>query len=96
MPKFALSNQFERKLKKQSGKDRKLSQHITDALEKFGRDPVPNSLHFKPVSGTKNLHYIRIPKRHGWRIIFRKLELKKEVVYEAIDFGNHDVRRDGN
>lgn len=93
MPAYSLSEGFKRLLSKKAKKDHDLKDVIGDALSKFGKEPVPNSLHFKPVPATQNRHYIRVPKRKGWRIIFRKLDLPEGTIYEAIDFGNHDLPR---
>ena len=93
MPRFSLSTRFERKLVKDAKKDSKISGDIIDALNKFVMSPVPASLHFKPVPGTTDRYYIRITNRRGWRIVFRKID---GGLYEAIEFGDHDIRRQGN
>lgn len=96
MPFFATSPYFEKKLEKKRQKDPELKEVIKDALEKFLLDPVPNSLKFQPVAGSRDRYYIRMPRRKGWRIIFRRARRDDSVIYEAIDFDNHDIRREGN
>lgn len=95
MPFYTLSGRFERELAKKAKKDSALCGEIEETLRRFGQTPVPSSLDFKPLMGTQGRYSIRIPKRKGWRIIFRKLEQGDTSVYEAIDFGNHDIRREG-
>lgn len=96
MPFYTLSGRFEREFTKKAKKDPALCDEMEDALKKFGQTPIPSSLDFKPLAGTTGRYSIRVPKRKGWRIIFRKLEQGDTAIYEAIDFGNHDIRRDGN
>ena len=96
MPLHTPSEHFEKMLKKKAKKDHSLLGDIIDAFEKFEQTPVPSSLSFKPVLGTSNRYYIWVPKRKGWRIIFRKIKISENVIYEAIDSGNHDIRREGN
>lgn len=96
MPAYSLSTKFERQFAKLKRKDAEAEEQINDAFEKFAQNPVPHSLHFQEVPGSKGRYYIRIPMRKGWRIYFRKLQLNVGVVYEAIEMGNHDSKRAGH